>query len=331
MCLYIACRSKGEIAVGDVCFAAVDMGTNSFHMIIARTGASGKLKIVDKERKVIRLGSHRGEELTFISEEETKLAIKTLTKFKKRADSYGAVFRAVATSAVREAKNKSEFISKIEGRAGIKVEVIEGKEEAGLIYKGAEQALSVYGKNVLCIDIGGGSTEIINVNNDKTIFAESIKIGAVRLSKHFFPEYKITSERINQCRLHIRKLMNEKIGKYTDYKYDLIAGTSGTIEAIASIILKSRKGKNRTAINGFTFSKRELESVSERILSARTVEERKKIKGMESKRADIIPPGILILNTAFEFFKIDTITVSDYALREGVIFDMMEKYKLSAL
>lgn len=309
--------------MADTCFAVVDMGTNSFHMIIANSGSGGNIKIIDKKRKVIRLGSHKGEEFSFISEEETKLAIKTLSGFKKLADSYGAIFRAVATSAVREALNRSEFISKIENEVRIKVEVIDGKDEALLIYKGAQKALSFSGKNVLCIDIGGGSTEFVNVDNQKT-FAESIKIGAVRLTKRFFPNYIISSDKVKQCIVYIKKLMNEQIGNYVDRKYEMIVGTSGTIEAIAYIILKREKKRIPESINGFSFNKYELEAASEKILSAASVEARKKIKGMEPKRADIIPAGLLILNVAFKLLKIDTMTVSDYALREGVIFDMME-------
>ncbi len=311
--------------MGDICYAVADMGTNSFHMIIAKIKQGGKIKILDKERKVIRLGSHLGKELSFISKEETELAIKTLKKFKKLADSYDAKFKAVATSAVREAKNKLEFISDIDKELGIKVEVLDGKDEALLIYKGAEKALSISDENVLCIDIGGGSTEFINVNDHKTIFAESIKIGAVRLTKHFFPDYIITKERINQCMIYIQKLMEEKIGRYIDKKFDIVVGTSGTAEAIASIILRQEHKRIPESINGFSFTKDELKSVSDKILSAKTVGDRLMIKGMEAKRADIIPPGLLILNCAFEFFKIDSILVSNYALREGVIFDMMER------
>ena len=95
------------------------MGTNSFHMIIATLREDGSIKIIDREKQVIRLGSHKGVELSFISDEETELAIDVLSKFKRLADSYGAKFRAVATSAVREALNRREFIDKVQLTAGI--------------------------------------------------------------------------------------------------------------------------------------------------------------------------------------------------------------------
>ena len=311
------------------CFAVADMGTNSFHMIIAKLKTDGSLKIIDKERKVIRLGLHKGKDLSYIAEDETGIAIEVLSKFKKLADSYGAEFRAVATSAVREAKNKSEFITKIKNAIGISIEIIDGEEEAGLIFNGVRRALSVSRKNVLCIDIGGGSTEFINVDHNKTIFAESIKVGAVRLSKHFFPHYLISDESVNDCINYIKRLLKESLSKYFHNKFEMVVGTSGTIEALATIIIKQKNIAIPKSLNSFSFDRNEFELISMKILSAKTTEERMNIKGMEQKRADIIPAGLLILNEIFKLFKIETITISDYALREGVIFDMMDKNKAS--
>jgi exopolyphosphatase/guanosine-5'-triphosphate,3'-diphosphate pyrophosphatase len=311
------------------CFAAVDMGTNSFHMIIARLKSDGSIKIIDREKQVIRLSSHKGKDLSFISDEETELAIEVLRKFKKLAEYYGAKFRAVATSAVREAKNKSEFIRKVKQTAGITVEAIDGKTEAGLIYLGAEKALSLKDKNALCIDIGGGSTEFINVNKKRTVFAESVKIGAVRLSKHFFPDFLINDKRISQCDHYIESLLKNSLGRYFSRKYDMIVGTSGTIESLAAMIIKQKKEKIPKSLNSVKFTNSELEAISTRILAAKKVKERLLIPGMEEKRADIIPAGLIILKNVFDLFKIKEMTISSYALREGIILDMMKKYQSS--
>lgn len=306
------------------------MGTNSFHMIIARLKPDGSIKIIDREKQVIRLGSHIGKELSFISDEETDRAIEVLRKFTKLADSYGAKFRAVATSAVREAKNKSEFIRKVREAAGITVEAIDGRTEAGLIYLGAKKALSLADKNVLCIDIGGGSTEIINVNKSRTVFAESIKIGAVRLSKHFFPDYVLNGERITECNHTIESLLKYSLGKYFNHKYEMIVGTSGTIEALGAMIIRQKREKIPKSLNSVSFTDSDLGSISARILAAKSVKERLKIPGMEVKRADIIPAGLLILNKIFSLFKIKGIIISGYALREGIILDMMKIYQSSS-
>ncbi len=309
----------------DCCFAAVDMGTNSFHMIIASLRKDGSIKIIDREKQVIRLGSHKGVELSFISDEETELAIDVLSKFKRLADSYGAKFRAVATSAVREAQNRMEFIDKVKQAAGITVEVIKGRDEAALIYLGAQKALNLGDRNVLCIDIGGGSTELINVDKTEVIFAESIKIGAVRLSKHFFPGYKLDSEKINNCSRFIEDLLGESVGKYSKLNFDLVVGTSGTIEALASMILKRKNPKLPKSLNSLSFTTEELKEISDIILSADTKDKRREIPGMEEKRADIIPAGLLILNSIFGLFNIKKMKISGFALREGIILDMLEK------
>jgi exopolyphosphatase / guanosine-5'-triphosphate,3'-diphosphate pyrophosphatase len=302
------------------------MGTNSFHMIIARLKSDGTLKVIDKERKVIRLGSHRGEELSFISQDETLLAIDTLVQFKKLADSYKAKFKAVATSAVREANNKNDFIKKVKQATGISVEVIGGKTEAELIFTGISKAVEIHERNVLCIDIGGGSTEFINMHRAKKKFSASVKLGAVRLTKHFFPDFMINSKSTAECEHYIYSVLNKSISKYFNNKFDLVIGSAGTIESIASMILFRKENKLPKSLTSKTFTKGEFSNLSETILNAKTVKDRIKIKGMEVKRAEIIPAGVLVLKGILKLFNIEEITVSEYALREGVIFKMIDLY-----
>jgi len=192
------------------CIAAVDMGTNSFHLIIVQVKEDGSFKIVDREREVIRLGSHKGKEFTWISEGEMEKAIDVLKDFAKIAQFYKADVRAIATSAIREAKNKSEFIDRVFEETEIRVEAVDGKTEAELIYLGVQNALDVYHKKILCVDIGGGSTEFLTGEKGISDFAESIKIGAVRLSKMFFPDYHLTKSGIEMCRQYIQDKL--KIG-----------------------------------------------------------------------------------------------------------------------
>ncbi|MDR3627120.1 MAG: hypothetical protein P4L45_09815, partial [Ignavibacteriaceae bacterium] len=116
--------------------AAIDMGTNSFHLVIVQVKDNGKFKVVDREREVIRLGSSEGKDLSFISDEEIKRAVNIMLRFKKLAQYYKAKIRAIATSAVREARNKDDFIRTIKELTSIRVEVIDGKHEAELIFSG---------------------------------------------------------------------------------------------------------------------------------------------------------------------------------------------------
>ena len=307
------------------CIAAIDMGTNSFHLVIVQVRKGGSFKIIDREREVIRLGFHKGKDLNFISEGEIEKAIDILNDFNTIAKFYGAELRAIATSAVREAQNKEEFITKVYEATGIFVEAVDGPKEAELIYLGVLKALNVKTKRILCVDIGGGSTEFLLGDRSEIVFAESIKIGAVRLSKKFFPHYNISQDSINDCEQYISNMILSKSNLHSHHQFDCSAGTSGTINAAASIIYFRRHNKFAKSLNDFTFEASELYELAEDILNCETPVDRLSIKGMEVKRADIIPAGILILKKAMEILDIKNMTVSENALREGIIIETIKQ------
>ncbi len=305
------------------CLAAIDMGTNSFHLIIVKVSDDGSFKVIDREREVIRLGSHKGEDLSFISHEEIERAVEVLSGFKKLADAYKAKVRAVATSAVREASNKEDFIKTVLDKTGIIVEAIEGHHEALLIFLGAKKALKLHNKKALCVDIGGGSTEIILGNNGKPLFAESLKIGAVRLSKKFFPDFKISDEAVQKCESYIEHQINSNENFSFREKFEIAVGSSGTIQSVASMLKYRLEGKINKSLNGYSFDALQLKKITDEILKANTIQERQKIVGIDKKRADILPAGLIILNKIFELFKLKNMTISEYALREGIILEML--------
>ena len=308
-------------------FAAIDIGTNSFHLIIVEVREGGKLKLLDREREFLRLGSELGEDLSFISEKEIAKAISVLKNFSKLASYHKANIRAVSTSAVREAKNKHEFINAVFEQTGIKVETIEGTEEAKLIFLGMKNALPIIDKSVLGIDIGGGSTEFIYGVNGSPVFAESVKIGAVRLSKKFFPDFIITDSAVKQCSDYVEQQikMNSKI--QTNIKIDFAVGSSGTVDTIC-LIKQFQKGNNvKPRLNGYTFDKSEFDEIYSFVMNLKNPDERMKVPGIESKRADIIPAGLIILKKAFELFNIKKMVLSEYALREGVVYDLINTSK----
>jgi exopolyphosphatase/guanosine-5'-triphosphate,3'-diphosphate pyrophosphatase len=306
-------------------YAAIDIGTNSFHLIIVKVEENSALTILDREKEVIRLGSQKGNELSHISEEEIDKGLSILKSFKKLADVYNAKVHAVATSAVREAENKKDFLDKVLIETGIKIEVINGRKEAEYIYRGVRKALHYKNKKLLCFDIGGGSTEYILGFNDKIIYGESIKIGAVRLSKKFFPDFMLNEDAIEKCKQYIEQEVKSNKQINFNESFDYAVGASGTILAIAGIINFNRNEKKLKSLNGFIFSKEELREVTNKILEKKTPGERINIEGMEYKRADIIPAGLLILQKSFEIFNIKEMIISEYALREGVVLSMLGK------
>ncbi len=305
--------------------AAIDMGTNSFHLVIVEMKKDGSFIFIDREREVIRLGSQKGKDLSFISEEETERAVKILIDFVKLAKHYNAKVRAISTSAVREAKNQKEFVDTILNKTGVTVEVIDGRTEARLIFLGIKNALPIDNKKVLCVDIGGGSTEFIYAVNGKINFAESVKIGAVRLSKLFFPDYIITDESVKQCSDYVEKQILNNKNIITSVDIDFGVGSSGTVDTIYNLSQAKRVHEKNYPSNGYIFSKEEFEKHYYTIINLRTSAERAFIPGMEAKRADIIPAGMIILKKIFELFKIQNMVISDYALREGIVLDTAGK------
>ena len=303
---------------------AIDIGSNSFHMIIAEvTGKS--FSIIRKEREVIRLGTWKEGEEKIISEGEIDHASSILKRFRLLSDSHKAKIKAIATSAVRDASNNNEFIDKVYVRTGIKIEVISGRREAELIFTGVKKALMIGKKDSLCLDIGGGSTELIYYAAGKIVFAESFKLGAVRLTKKFFPGAVLNHSSIAHCTEFIEEQFNANKHIRFNVPLELAAGSSGTIQNAASIIHFGNQNKILRKLNRFTFSSRELNEVIDFVLSCKTTKDRLRIGGIEGKRADILPAGLLILRKAFELFNIRDMIISEYALREGIIIDTIKK------
>jgi exopolyphosphatase / guanosine-5'-triphosphate,3'-diphosphate pyrophosphatase len=307
--------------------AAIDIGTNSFHLIIVDVKNDNSIEIIDRDREVVRLGERNGDFSRKIKQDKIEQAIVTLKRFRAKADLFDASIWAVATSAVRESSNQKDFIEKVYTETGIKVEVIDGDEEARLVYLGASGACNIKNKKALVVDIGGGSTEFFVGKKNETLYSASVMVGAVRLSYRFFPGYELTQSRINKCDAWIEKEISRHITEIGNTGFDLCIGTSGTIMS-AGLMICAMKGEYiepDKARENLEFSREEFEKIKTEILSMKTFSERKKIPGMDKKRADIIPAGIIILSKIFELLQIDKITVSKYSLREGIIFDTLQK------
>jgi exopolyphosphatase/guanosine-5'-triphosphate,3'-diphosphate pyrophosphatase len=304
--------------------AAIDIGTNSVHLIVADVDRrTGKFRVVDREREHVRLGSGPSD-MKALDPGAMARGIQTVRRFKEIADASRAPVRAIATSAVREAANRKEFIAKVERQTGVRIEIASGYEEARLIYLGVLQALPVFRKRVLLLDIGGGSTEFL-VGRERDIqYVNSLKMGALRLASQFFPSGVVTKKAVEQCRRHVAGMLSPVVREVRKLSFEACVGTSGTITAAATITREMR-GEPDLQMNGFTFSSGELDDVVDAVLGARTVEERTLIAGLDERRADIIVPGVIILQEVFRALRVREMALSEYALREGIILDTFEK------
>ncbi|PID57646.1 MAG: exopolyphosphatase [Ignavibacteriae bacterium] len=306
--------------------AAIDIGTNSFHLIVVGIDELGHYEVVDNEKEVIRLSEGSSGDIKIIQEVAIQRAINALKKFVGIAESYNAEITAVATSAVREAENKIDFLKRVYHETGIHVEVISGIEEGRLIYQGVKQSVPTNNKKVLCIDIGGGSTEFVIGQDNKIIYANSLKLGAVRLTKKYFPDYIITQERIEKCEKWVEGVLYPLIDLVKKNNVELFIGSSGTIMAAGQMIkYLYDKDNSGSILNNYVFTFEELKKIKTKILAGKKPKDRKKIKGLDEKRADIIPAGIILLSKIFESLQINEMIISDYALREGLIFETINK------
>ncbi len=309
---------KGKIA-------AIDIGANSFHLIIAELKNRNEIKIIQEEREIIRLGISEKGNKKIISDSSIQKSIRTLKRFKSIADSHDATIRAVATSALREAKNRSEYVKIIKEATNVEIETITGIEEARLIYLGISKALSFEDETVFCFDIGGGSVEFIAGNKDEIFYSHSLDIGAVRLTNMFFKDGIVTDENVNQCSEYVERNLSPIAKEIRKFDFRKTVASSGTGLAAASMIYakKYNETPDRNKLNNYMISKNELMELKREALRLKTVDEREKISGLETVRADIIPAGIILLSAIIELFDVDKLTVSSYALREGIVFDSL--------
>lgn len=303
--------------------AAVDIGTNSFHLVVARVRAR-RFEVMASEREMVRLGSGSGD-MKLLRPEAIDRGVATLRRFRQVADINGARLRAVATSAVREAENQAEFLERARREAGVEVEVIPGVEEARLIHLGVLQALPVYDQRLLVVDIGGGSTEFLVGEGAGVLWARSLKLGAIRLTDRFFPGGLTNDRRVDRCRRYLDSFLAPHAREVRDLAVQVSVGSSGTIENLATMAAAFRGDPPLRTVNSARIGRTELEEITRVLLEATTPEERARIPGVEPRRADIVAAGALLLERIFDAFDVDAMTVSGYALREGVLLDTLHQ------
>jgi exopolyphosphatase / guanosine-5'-triphosphate,3'-diphosphate pyrophosphatase len=305
--------------------AALDIGTNSFHLVVARVRDSG-YEVVTREKDTIRLG-HGGGDMKELSTGAMDRGVAALRRMRQIADSHGATVRAVATSAVREARNQDVFIRRAEQEAGIEIDVISGMEEARLIHLGVLQAVPAFDRRLILVDVGGGSTEVLLGERGETLAARSFKLGAVRLTDRFFPGGLIRRGAVEECTSYVRSVIAGFEPEVAHHGFEIAIASSGTAEAVAGMVAALREEAHRS-LNRFQFTFRELDAVVESLVSHPTADERAAaIPGLATNRTDIIVAGALVLQSVARAYAISEITFSDGALREGVLLDTIARHQ----
>lgn len=306
-------------------FAAVDLGTNSFKMVVVKAEPNGKFLPVHRHKDRVRLGNAE------IGPELQKRTIDSLRKFLKIAGHHGAEVKVVATSAVRDAKNKRELLVKIEEETGVDVRVLTGEEEAQLTYFGVLQFLPVYNRTVLVVDIGGGSTEFLIGKQGKALFATSLKLGHVVLTELFLKNGEIESMR-QYIRSTIAKSgLVERVG---EFKFEIAVGASGTVRSIRNAVSNWDSASGWDGSRNWGFSAVELRKLVESLLVLGGDGVQTSNPGFSWKNSEFVLAGSLILLEIFELLNIHEMEVSEFALGEGVIAETLrttyEKHDVNA-
>ncbi len=295
-------------------FAAIDLGSNSFHMIIARE-VHGQMQVVDKHKEMVRLrsGLDKKGRLTDKAFED---GIACLERFGQRIkDIPPNNVRAVGTNTLRNAKNSREFLNQAKQALGHTIQIIAGQEEARLIYLGVAHGLPSTSEQRLVMDIGGGSTEYIIGEHFKNKHLTSTEMGCVSVSQEFFPKGKITEESFNEATARCRQVLRPHRRTLMKQGWDIAIGASGTIKSIGQILEINSWSESGITLQGMI-------DLSKALIKAGSTKEIK-LAGLKDERRPVLIGGLAVLMATFIELNIEHMQVSQNALREGLILDTL--------
>ncbi|MFW2386855.1 MAG: exopolyphosphatase [Polyangiales bacterium] len=294
--------------------AAVDLGSNSFHMVIARVDHGG-VQIVDRIREPVRLAAGLQDDGSLDAESQER-ALKCLTIFGQRLREFGAgQVRAVGTNTLRKARNSRKVLKKAADALGHQIEIIPGREEARLIYLGVSHGIAGAPARRLVVDIGGGSTELIIGDSFDAVSVHSMYMGCVGFTKQFFGDGKLSRKRMGKAKLAAGLELQPVEKRLRKAGWERAYGASGTIRSVAAILNEAGWAHGTITADG-------LGKLEQAILTAGRVE-KLELPALDADRREVIAGGVAILSTVFERLGIDEMWVSPTALREGLLYDML--------
>ena len=311
--------------------AAIDIGTNSTHLLVASVDTTlGTFSIEQAEKSTTRLGE-RDPDSGELTSAGMQRGYETLRRFRDLAISHDVEqIVTAATSAVREAPNGREFLQSIQDGLGMDVDLVSGPEEARLIYLGVLSGMSFGDRPHLLLDIGGGSTELILADGRDARALTSTRVGAVRLQRDFVKDDPIPPQRRSFLQAFIQGSLEPAVDKVhrriKPGEIPVLVATSGTAMAIGALAA-SEDDSPPLKLHGYRVSRQRLDRVVEKLVTM-TPEQRRDLSPINDRRAEIIVPGALILQTTMQMLGVDELVLSERALREGLIVDWMLRHGL---
>lgn len=299
---------------------ALDLGSNSFHLLVADVHPDGTFESVTREKDMLRLGDEVARE-GLITETTARRVVESARRLKQIADASGATeVIAKATSALRSASNGSEVVDQIEAATDIDVEVINGQEEARLIFGAIRASVVIDPSPALCIDLGGGSVELMVGDANRLLWVTSLNLGVGRLTERFVHSDPPSKSERQALEAYLRGTLEPVAQEVARFSPQMAVGSSGTLSDLAAMVAAFQTGDEPRSRNQLTVSRDEFLPVHERIVRAKT-SDRRRMNGLEEKRAELIVAGSMFLAVAMDVFGFERITISEWALREGIILD----------
>ncbi|MCS6820807.1 MAG: phosphatase [Microscillaceae bacterium] len=304
--------------------AVIDLGTNTFQLLIINLKGNGNFEIVYQEKQAVKLGKG-GINQNVISPEAELRAWKTLQEYKEIALKYGVdKIYALGTSAIRNAENGQEFAKKIQEKLGIKVFVIDGEQEATWIYAGVKRAVQLGEQPNLIVDIGGGSTEFIIANAQQVFWQKSFEIGGLRLIEKFMYQEPMPAQNIPKLKAYLSKELKELDQAMQQHRPSILVGSSGAFTTFAAV--DALHLQNKKYVPPYTEIDLPIPTFEKiyQILLPLNREQRLQIKGVTELRVDMIVVGAILVHYLIKKYPFRTIKVSNYSLKEGFIFEQLQ-------
>ncbi|WP_121967719.1 Ppx/GppA phosphatase family protein [Leptolyngbya sp. BC1307] len=305
--------------------AAIDIGTNSIHMIVVDVLQRRNFEIVDREKEMVKLGA--GVFATNrLSDRAFDTGLETIQRYVQLADQLGVdEIITAATSAIREAQNGEAFLNQVVRRTQIAPRMISGKEEARLIFLAVRNAIAIADENALVLDIGGGSTEVVVGNQDQIRLGTSLKLGVLRLLDMVADQGPMGDEARGVLESHIRFLAQQTLAEAREIGFTQVIGTSGTIRTLGEAAYRAKQEKSLRSVNAEVVQLSALQDLTEQLISLKP-SKRADIDGISEKRTDAIHLGGILLLQLLEMAETNAITLCDASLREGLILDYLERH-----
>ena len=304
--------------------AAIDIGTNSVHMIVVQVRPDLSFEVIDREKEMVRLGAG-GLDGRALTPTAVASALQALTKFKRLADAYGVdEIVATATSATREAENGGDFLDAIARETGIRARVISGAEEARLVHIAAAYGIDLGGRSGVVIDIGGGSVEITLGTTRRVTLARSFKVGVIRLTERFVRSDPMSPRDERRLEKHVRREVREHVARIRRRRFVRVIGTSGTILSLGALAAAEESGTLPQDLRNVRVGARAIRRLRRRLLS---MDQRGRLQfaGLDPRRADLAVAGIVLVDTILQELGADELTLCDLALREGLVLDYVRR------